>query len=59
VEKNNLETITPFISLKVLEKTMGFHTLRVNGRRDKHLVFILIDSGSTHDFLNTESAKTI
>lgn len=59
VEKNNSETITPFISLNVLEKTVGFHTLRVNGRRDKHLVFILIDSGSTHDFLSTESAKTI
>lgn len=50
VEENKPDTITPLISINALEGTMGFHMLRVTDRKDKHLVFILIGSGSSHNF---------
>lgn len=59
VEENKPDTITPLISINALEGTMGFHMLRVTGRKEKHLVFILIGSGSTHNFLNIESARKL
>jgi hypothetical protein len=59
VEENKPDTITPLISINALEGTMGFHTLRVTSRRDKHLVLILIHSGSTCNFLNIELTRKL
>ena len=39
VEENKPDTITPLISINALEGTMGFHTLRVKGHRQKGQTF--------------------
>jgi len=38
---------------------MGCHTLRVAGKVDKHPLYILINSGSTHNFLNSVFANKL
>jgi len=55
-EKANVRELTPHISLDALEGTVGLNTLKVNRKIDKTIVCILIDSGSTHNFLNTTVA---
>jgi hypothetical protein len=52
-EEANVRELTPHISLDALEGTVGLNTLKVNGQIDKTTVCILIDSGNTHNFLNT------
>ena len=37
----------------------GFHTMRVNGHFGKKTLHILIDSGSTHNFIDIELAKKL
>jgi hypothetical protein len=54
VEDQNLGTSTPRISINALEGTNGFHTLKVTGKVNKHSLFIMVDSGRTRNFLNTE-----
>ena len=49
----NERELTPHISLNALEGTVGLNTMKVNGKIDKTIVYILIDSGSIHNFLNT------
>jgi len=44
------------IFLDALEGTVGLNTMKVTGRLDRTTVSILIDSGSTHNFLNAELA---
>jgi len=44
--------VTSHIFLDALEGTVGLNTMKVNGKMDKTTVCILIDSGSTHNFLN-------
>ena len=53
------ESLIPHISLNALDGTRGCHTLRVTGRADQHSVYILIDSGSTHNFLNSATANKL
>jgi hypothetical protein len=53
------ETFTPQISINALEGTSGFQTLRVTGKVDKSPLFIMIDLGSTHNFINTQVAKKL
>jgi len=53
------DLFTPYISLNALEGTMGCHTLRVVGKVDKHPLYILIDSGSTYNFLNSAFATKL
>jgi len=38
---------------------MGCHTLKAAGKVDKHPLYILIDSGSTHNFLNSVFANKL
>jgi len=52
-EEANVRELTPHISLDALEGTVGLNTLKVNGKIDK---CILIDLGSTHNFLKTTIA---
>ena len=53
------DLLTPHISLNALEGTMSCHTLRVAKKVDKHPLYILIDSGSTHNFLNSAFANKL
>ena len=53
------DLLTPDISLDALEGTMGCHTLRVAGKVDRHPLYILIDSGSTQNFLNSAFANKL
>ena len=48
--------LSPHISLDALEGTVGLNTMKFTGRLDRTTVSILIDSGSTHNFLNAELA---
>nr|TKS08041.1 hypothetical protein D5086_0000106910 [Populus alba] len=52
-EEVSSREVTPHISLDALEGTVGLNTMKVNGKMVKTNVCILIDSGSTHNFLNT------
>jgi hypothetical protein len=58
-EEANVRELTPHISLDALEGTVGLNTLKVNGKIDKTTVCILIDSSSTHNFLNTTVANKL
>jgi predicted aspartyl protease len=51
----NWRTI-PQISLNALEGTIGFHTMKVIGKQVLH---ILVDSGSTYNFLNSSLAHKL
>ncbi|XP_071694493.1 uncharacterized protein [Rutidosis leptorrhynchoides] len=50
---------TPQISLHALTGTTAYQTMRVFGHVNKKPVHILIDSGSTHNFLDMETAKRL
>ena len=51
--------IDPHISMNALEGVLGCYTLKVTGRVDKLPIFRLIDSGSTHNFMNTWVASQL
>jgi hypothetical protein len=53
------EEIIPHISLNALEGTVGFHTMKVTGKTGKQTLHILVDSGSTHNFLNSSVAQKL
>nr|GEX68256.1 hypothetical protein [Tanacetum cinerariifolium] len=53
------ENSVPHISLNALTGRNTFQTMRVNGYVGKHEIHILIDSGSTHNFLDSNTAKRI
>ena len=53
------DNFTPQISINALEGTSGFQTLRVTSKVEKSPLFIMIDSGSTHNFINTQVAKKL
>jgi hypothetical protein len=42
--------------MNALEGTMGFHTMKVTGKIERQALYILIDSRSIHNFLNTSIA---
>ena len=52
-------TPPPSISLNALEGIIGCHTLRVTGKADKHPLYILINYGSTHNFINNKFANKL
>ncbi|MCI32085.1 hypothetical protein A2U01_0053297, partial [Trifolium medium] len=47
------------LSLQALSGISNYHTMRVTGLHDKKLLHILLDSGSTHNFLDLEVAKSL
>jgi hypothetical protein len=51
--------LIPQISLNALEGTVGFHTMKVTGKVGKQVLHILVDSGSTHNFLNSSLAHKL
>uniref|UniRef100_A0A803MY29 Uncharacterized protein n=1 Tax=Chenopodium quinoa TaxID=63459 RepID=A0A803MY29_CHEQI len=46
----------PRISLQALDGNCRFHTMRMRGKHGKHPLHILLDSGSTHNFVDTTTA---
>ena len=51
--------IVPQISIHALNGIQSYQTMRVLGKVGKHELHILIDTGSTHNFLDTLKAKQI
>nr|KYP59360.1 Transposon Ty3-I Gag-Pol polyprotein [Cajanus cajan] len=49
----------PYISVNALTGVQGFRTMRVTGSYKKKPLHILIDSGSTHNFLDVDIAKKL
>ncbi|XP_074346521.1 uncharacterized protein LOC141685312 [Apium graveolens] len=49
----------PKMSVNALSENQGFHTMRVRGVVGNAVVHILIDSGSTRNFLDIEMAKKL
>ena len=49
----------PYISLNALSGVNSFQTMRVKGMVGKQVLHILIDTGSTHNFLDTKAAKRV
>ena len=58
-EEVQAEEIMPHISLNALEGTVGFHTMKVTGKTEKQTLHILVDSGSTHNFLTSSIASKL
>ncbi|GJU08920.1 retrotransposon-related protein [Tanacetum coccineum] len=58
-ETEELIEYTPQISLHALSRVPHFQTIRVCGHVSKYKIHILIDSGSTHNFVDTTTAKRI
>ena len=58
-EMEESEDMDPYISMNALEGVPGCYTLKVTGKVDKLPIFILVDSGSTHNFMNTEVANKL
>ncbi|GJZ95232.1 gypsy/ty3 retroelement polyprotein [Tanacetum coccineum] len=54
-----IQDLQPQISLNALTGTNNFQTMRVIGTVGKHLVHILVDCGSTHNFLDKNMAKKL
>lgn len=52
-------SIDPQISVHALTGIANFHTMRVTGYYQKKPLHVLIDSGSTHNFLDIEAAKRL
>lgn len=58
IEEEEL-TEDPQISVNALSGNQGFHTMRVKGMVGNSVVHILIDSGSTHNFLDINVATKL
>ncbi|GJU39438.1 reverse transcriptase [Tanacetum coccineum] len=51
--------IYPYISLNALAGVNTFHTMRIKGHVGKQDIHILVDSGSTHNFVDVLCAKRL
>ena len=58
-ELNVSSASEPLISVNALTGTTSFRTIRVTGYYKKKPLHILIDSGSTHNFLDAHVAKKL
>jgi len=58
-ELNVSSASEPLISINALTGTTSFRTMRVTGYYRKKPLHILIDSGSTHNFLDAHVAKKL
>ena len=58
VTKGDRDTHNPLIPLNALE-VISLNTLRITSRVEKQQLFILVDSGSTHNFINNQVADML
>jgi len=49
----------PLLSLQALQGLNSFQTMRITGRVGSQPIHILVDSGSTHNFLDSATAKKL
>lgn len=54
-----IEPETPQLPLQALIRVSNFHTMRVTGMHDKKLIQVVLDSSSTHNFLDLEIAQKL
>jgi hypothetical protein len=54
VTEFEVDTYSPYIFHNALERVTSLNTFRVTGRIGKQSLFILVDSRSTHNFINTQ-----
>lgn len=47
------------ISVQAMTGTTGYRTMRVKGVHGKHILFILIDLGSTHSLVDPQVAAKL
>jgi hypothetical protein len=59
METMNVEALTPHLSPQAIQGTSGCQTIKVWGKIDKCPIFILIDLGSTHNFLRADLASKL
>ncbi|GJS22453.1 immune-associated nucleotide-binding protein 9 [Tanacetum coccineum] len=59
LETKEIIEYTPHISLSAINGTNTYQTMRVCGHVGKHKLHILIDCGSTHNFLDLNTAKKL
>jgi hypothetical protein len=59
VEESSSEELTPMISFNALAGIITPQTLKIEGYIKKKKVIVLIDSGSTHNFIHYKLAKYI
>ena len=52
------EKDTPIISLHVLTGTTGYHNMRVHEKIKNQLVNILVNTGSTYNFMKLQSVQS-
>jgi len=55
----NAEVTTLYLSLIALEGNNGFQALKVNRKVDKQPLFFMVNSGSTHSFLDTHMTNLL
>lgn len=53
------EGVLPKISVSAVSGIAGYKTMRVRGLHEKKVLFILIDSGSTHNFMDLKMANKL
>ena len=56
---DDTEEVQPLISLQALQGLSSFQTMKVTGFVGSQPIHILIDSGSTHNFLDSATAKRL
>lgn len=54
---SSVEEQPPLISLNALTGMNSYRTMRVRGSVGKNAIYVLVDSGSTHNFLDLQIAK--
>ena len=54
-----IEAMEPQISMNVVCGNIGFQTMRINNHVGKKTIHILIDSESTHNFLDEKLARKL
>ena len=59
IEEANLEEITPTISCHALDRIITPQTLKIEGYIKKKKVIVLIDFGSTHNYIHCKLAKVL
>lgn len=52
-------TLSPQMSVHALDGTIDYRSMRVKGGIKRKMVHVLIDSGSTHNFMDLETSKKL
>ncbi|XP_010484947.1 PREDICTED: uncharacterized protein LOC104763244 [Camelina sativa] len=53
------EKDTPRVSISAVSRVSDYRTMKVKGFHKKQVLFILLDSGSTHNFMDPSTAKML